>query len=191
MGDVTAILDAIDRGDPKAAEELLPLVYEELRHLAAQKLALESPGQTLQATALVHEAYLRLVSDADLKWNSARHFFRAAAGAMRRILIDNARRKRAVRHGGLFERVNVEKIQLAAAMPSDQLLAVDEALERFAKVDPQAAELIKLRFYAGLSHQQAADTLGLSVRTADRLWAFGRAWLFRQIRGVNDPEISL
>lgn len=191
MSEVTQILTAIEQGQARAAEELLPLVYDELRRLAASQLALENPGQTLQATALVHEAYLRLVGHPDQKWNGARHFFRAAAEAIRRILIDNARRKRALRHGGPWQRVNVEKIQLATAMPSGELLAVDEALERFAEVDPQAAELIKLRFYAGLSHQQAADALGISHRTADRLWAFGRAWLFQKIRGVNEPGISL
>jgi RNA polymerase sigma factor (TIGR02999 family) len=183
MSDVTQLLNAIERGEGRAAEELLPLVYEELRRLAAQKLAQEKPGQTLQATALVHEAYLRLVGDPDQKWNGARHFFRAAAEAMRRILIDNARRKHAARHGGGWESVNVEEIQLATEMPSDQLLVVDETLERFAQIHPQAAELVRLRFYTGVSQQQAAELLDVSRRTADRLWEFARAWLFTEIQG--------
>jgi len=185
MSEVTRLLTAVEQGDPAAADQLLPMVYEELRRLAASHLAREVPGQTLQATALVHEAYLRLVGDPDRHWNGARHFFAATAQAMRRILIENARRKQAARHGGGWERVNVEEIQLASDMPSDQLLVVDEALERLGEVDAQAAELIRLRFYAGLSQQQAAELLGVSHRTADRLWAFARAWLFTEIRGLT------
>jgi len=182
MGDVTGILEAIDRGDPRAAEELLPLVYDELRRLAAQKLALENPGQTLQATALVHEAYLRLVGEEERRWRNSAHFFAAAAQAMRRILIDNARRKQAARHGGGWRRVDVERVQIATEMPPEELLIVDEALERLTRVDPEAAELIRLRFYAGLGHQQAAEALGLTRRAADRLYAFARAWLFRELQ---------
>ena len=185
MSEVTRILEAVERGEPNAAEELLPLVYEELRRLAAYQLAHETPGQTLQATALVHEAYLRLIGNPDQQWNGARHFFLAAAQAMRRILIDNARRKRAASHGGGLARVDVERLQLAAAMPPDELLTVDDALERLAQVDPQAAELVRLRFYAGLEHGQAAEILGISRRTADRGWAFARAWLFQEIRGES------
>ena len=183
MSEVTRILEAVERGEANAAAELLPLVHEELRRLAAYQLAHETPGQTLQATALVHEAYLRLIGNPDQHWNGARHFFLAAAQAMRRILIDNARRKRATCHGGSLTRVDVERLQLAATMPADELLAVDEALEKLAQVDPSAAELIRLRFYAGLEHGQTAEILGVSRRTADRLWAFARAWLFQELRG--------
>jgi len=185
MSEVTRILEAVERGEPNAAAELLPLVYEELRRLAAYQLAHETPGQTLQATALVHEAYLRLIGNPDQQWNGARHFFLAAAQAMRRILIDNARRKRAASHGGGLTRVDVEQLQLAAALPPDELLTVDDALEKLAQVDPQAAELVRLRFYAGLDHGQTAEILGVSRRTADRLWAFARAWLFQEIRGES------
>jgi len=180
------MLTAIGRGEPQAAEELLPLVYAELRQLAAQKLAQEQPGQTLQATALVHEAWLRLVESqpagAEAKWNGRRHFFGAAAEAMRRILVENARRKQSLKHGGSLERVNLEQVELAEAVPPDELLALDEALSELAATDPETAELIKLRFYAGLSDEQAAELLGVSRRTADRMWAFARAWLYRAIR---------
>jgi len=182
MSDVTQILTAIERGDPRAAEELLPLVYDDLRRLAAQKLAQEPPCQTLQATALVHEAWLRLVANEDPHWSGRRHFFGAAAEAMRRILIANARRKRRPKHGGGWERLDVEHIELPEAVPADELLALDEALGALAQRDPQAAELVKLRFFAGLTQQQAAELLGISPRTADRTWAYARAWLFRQIR---------
>ena len=187
MSQVTCMASASERDESRPAEELLPLVYDELRRLAAHKLAQEKPGQTLQATALVHEAWLRLMGAENRatapQWNDSRHFFCAAAEAMRRILIDNARRKQAACHGGGWERVNVEEIQLATDMPSDQLLVVDETLERFAQTDPQAAELVRLRFYAGVSQQQAAELLGVSCRTADRLWAFARAWLFAELQG--------
>jgi RNA polymerase sigma factor (TIGR02999 family) len=164
-----------------SAEELLPLVYDELRRLAAWKLAHERPGQTLQATALVHEAWLRLVGE-DCRYSGARHFFGAASEAMRRILIENARRKRRPKHGGDLDRLDVDRIELGQAVPADELLALDETLHTLGDRDPQAAELVKLRFFAGLTQQQAADVLGISRRTADRTWAYARAWLFRQIR---------
>ena len=186
MSEVTQMLTAIERGEPRAAEELLPLVYDELRRLAAQKLAQEKPGQTLQATALVHEAWLRLVGPepggAEAKWNGRRHFFGAAAEAMRRILVENARRKKSLKYGGGLEQVNWEKVELAEAMPPAELLALDEALSQLAATDPETVELIKLRFYAGLTDDQAAEMLGVSRRTADRMWAFARAWLYRAIR---------
>jgi RNA polymerase sigma factor (TIGR02999 family) len=192
MSEVTEILSALERGEPRAAEELLPLVYDELRHLAAQKLSQEKPGQTLQATALVHEAWLRLVrptpGDPEPKWSDQHHFFRAAAEAMRRILVDNARRKGAACHGGGWERVNVDEIQVATEMPSEQLLVVDETLERFAQLYPQAAELVRLRFYIGVSQQQAAELLGVARRTADRLWSFARAWLFTELRPLAESQ---
>jgi RNA polymerase sigma factor (TIGR02999 family) len=181
MSDVTRILDAIERGDAKATEELLPLVYEELRLLAAQKLAQERPGQTLQATALVHEAYLRLVGEGARQWNGRAHFFGAAAEAMRRILIDNARRKRRLKRGGDRDRVEIDHVELTVEGPSDDLLALDEAISRLATVDERKAELVKLRYFAGLSLEQAADILGLSPTTAKRLWTYARAWLYRAI----------
>ncbi len=182
MSEVTQLLTAMERGEPRAAEELLPLIYEELRHLAAQKLSLESPGQTLQATALVHEAWLRLVRDDERHWNGSRHFFCAAAKAMRRILIDNARRKLRFKHGGQLRRVNLEDIAPASPMRPEEFLALDEALERLAAEDPDAARLVELRFFAGLSHQQAADVLGITRRAADGLWAYARTWLFEQMQ---------
>ena len=176
MSDVTRILSAIEQGDPNAAAQLLPLVYDELRKLAAKKLSYEQPGQTLQATALVHEAYLRLVGGAG-SFANRRHFLAAAAEAMRRILIDNARRKAAEIHGGGRARVDLDAANLAAAQPSDDLLALDAALIKFAAVDPTSAELVKLRYFAGLSLADAAEALGLAPRSADRLWAYARAWL--------------
>src|SRR5438270_921658 len=182
MNGVTRVLSAIDRGDPRAAEQLLPLVYDELRKLAIQRLAQEKPGQTLQATALVHEAYLRLVDVAEAQdWNSRGHFFAAAAEAMRRILVDQARRKQAGKHGGGRLRVELPEGLAAADAPSDDLVALDEALTRLESHDPDAARLVKLRYFAGLSHQDAAEALGISRGAADRLWALGRAWLFRQL----------
>jgi RNA polymerase sigma factor (TIGR02999 family) len=182
MSDVTQILSAIEAGDPHAAEQLLPLVYEELRQLAAQKLAQEKPGQTLQPTALVHEAYLRLV-DVNLPqhWNSRGHFFAAAAEAMRRILVDKARRKQADKHGGGRLRIDLPEDLAAKEAGSDDLVALDEALSRLERHDPDAAQLVKLRYFGGLSHQEAAEALGISRGAADRLWALGRAWLFRQL----------
>lgn len=182
MNDVTYILHAIDDGDLKAAEQLLPLVYDELRKLAARKLALEKPGQTLGATALVHEAYLRLVDvKRDQQFNSRGHFFAAAAEAMRRILVERARCKQAEKHGGGRLRVELPAELVGSEPRDDDLLALDEALERLESHDPDAARLVKLRYFAGLTHQQAAESLGISRGAADRLWAFARAWLFRQL----------
>jgi RNA polymerase sigma factor (TIGR02999 family) len=184
MNEVTQILQLIEQGDPKAAEELLPLVYEELRKLAAVRMAQESPGQTLQPTALVHEAWLRLVGDGPQRWNSRGHFFGAAAQAMRRILIDRARERQARRHGGGLDRVNVDAVEVAAPQSDERLLAVNEALERFEAVDPAAAELVKLRCFIGLSMSEAAEALNLPLRSAERSWAYARAWLRRDI-GVS------
>jgi RNA polymerase sigma factor (TIGR02999 family) len=185
MADVTHILNAIEQGDPQAAADLLPLVYEELRKLAAARLAEEKPGQTLQATALVHEAYLRLVGrDADSRWSSRGHFFAAAAEAMRRILVDNARRKRSEKRGR--DRVSLDLDQLAATTDHlDNVLDIDAALLRLANTDPQAAELVKLRYFAGLSIPQAAAVLGVSPRSADFLWAYARVWLLRSLGGAG------
>jgi RNA polymerase sigma factor (TIGR02999 family) len=162
--------------------ELLPAVYRQLRHLAAQKLAHEDPGQTLQATALVHEAWLRLVREEDRKWNNPQHFFCAAATAMRRILIERARRKKSPKHGGDLHRTDLDHVAPAELLPSEELLAVDEALARLAEDDADAARLVDLRFFAGLSHQEAAHLMGLTRREADGLWAYARAWLFQTIR---------
>ena len=185
MSDVTRILSAIDQGDPHAAAQLLPLVYDELRKLAAQRLAQENPGQTLQATALVHEAYLRLVdADKAQAWNSRGHFFAAAAEAMRRILVENARRKKSRKHGGGMVRRDLDALDVAAP-PSDQdVLALDEALNRLTTVDKAAAEVVRLRFFAGLPLPEVAQLLGISPRTADRLWAYARAWLHQEIQGA-------
>lgn len=183
---ITRILSAIEQGDPSAAEQLLPLVYDELRKLAAQKLGQEKPGQTLQATALVHEAYLRLVDvERTQHWNSRGHFFAAAAEAMRRILVDNARRKQSKKRGG--ERVCLDLNQVAAATSErlDDVLDIDAALVGLAQADPQAAELVKLRYFAGLSIPEAAAALGISPRNADFLWAYARAWLLRSLSGDN------
>ena len=183
MNDVTRILDAIGGGDPHAAGELLPLVYEELRRLAAHKMANERPGQTLQPTALVHEAWLRLIGNEEVRWDGRAHFFGAAAEAMRRILIDNARRKKALRHGGGQQRVELEAADGAvAAAQDDELLALHGALEKFAARDPQKAELVKLRYFAGLSIREAADVLRISEPTAKRHWTYARAWLFNEIK---------
>ena len=189
MSEVTRILCAIEQGDPHAAERLLPLVYEELRKLAAHKLAQEKPGQTLQATALVHEAYLRLVASPLGQqgekpcWNSRGHFFAAAAEAMRRILVDNARRKKSLKRGGCRERQVLDAESLAAPQTPDDLLALDEALSQLAAEDPKAAVLVTLRYFAGLTLKQAAEAVGVSPRSADFLWAFARAWLLRKIEG--------
>jgi RNA polymerase sigma factor (TIGR02999 family) len=182
MNDVTGILSAIEQGDSQAAADLLPLVYEELRQLAAQRLAQEKPGQTLQATALVHEAYLRLVDvEKAQHWGGRGHFFAAAAEAMRRILIENVRRKKSKKHGGGEERVPLEQIEIALPPPDDDLLALDEALTRLAAERPDVAELVKLRFFAGLTMDEAADALGVSPATAYRQWNYARAWLFRAV----------
>ena len=182
MSDCTRILAAIESGNEKAAEDLLPLVYEELRKLAAHRMAAEPPGQTLQPTALVHEAWLRLVGKDNPKWDSRAHFFGAAAEAMRRILIDNARRKRARRHGGGHQRIDIQQVEVAAAGKDEELMAINEALEKFAALDPPKAKLVKLRYFVGLTLEQAADILGISAPTAKRWWAFARAWLFDEIR---------
>jgi RNA polymerase sigma factor (TIGR02999 family) len=189
MTDVTRILSAIEQGDPKAAEQLLPLVYDELRKLARQKLAQEKPGQTLQATALVHEAYLRLVdADTGQHWDSRRHFFAAAAEAMRRILIESARRKHTEKHGGGRERKNLEDIDVITDTPSTDLLALDEALTRLAAEDPVKAQLVTLRYFAGLSVQEAADALGIARATADRYWSYARTWLFCELDGQDGGQ---
>jgi len=179
VSELTVILQRLDQGDPHAAAELLPLVYEELRKLAAAKMARENPGQTLQATALVHEAWLRLGGDDQPEWQNRAHFFAAAAEAMRRILIDNARRKNYVRHGGGAPRVNIEGLELAAQMDDEQLLGLHEALDRLTAHDAAKAELVKLRFFVGLTNEQAAKVLGVSEPTVKRHWAYARAWLFR------------
>jgi RNA polymerase sigma factor (TIGR02999 family) len=194
MSDVTRILSAIDQGDPHAAEQLLPLVYDELRKLAATKLAQEKPGQTLQATALVHEAYLRLVASGNASapreqhWNSRGHFFAAAAEAMRRILVEGARRKKSEKHGGGLHRVNLDQVDALAAASPDDLLALDEALERLIRHDPKAAQLVKLHCFAGLTVEQAAEALGLSRTNSYRLWTFARAWLYSQLTGGQAPD---
>jgi RNA polymerase sigma factor (TIGR02999 family) len=186
MSDVSLILSALEQGDPHAAEQLLPLVYQELRRLAAQQLAREKPGQTLQATALVHEAYLRLVGGAELSWNSRGHFLCAAAEAMRRILIEQARRKGSVKHGGGRRRVDLDEVAPAATpRDDDDLLAIDEALTRLAAHEPARAELVKLRFFGGLTMPEAAAALGISLATAERWWVLARAWLCAEL---VDPE---
>lgn len=214
MTEITRILSAIEQGDSYASEQLLPLVYDELRKLAAAKLAQESPGQTLQATALVHEAYLRLLEsrvqasnsqprpfsaspgskctdnepsgEVGPRWDSRGHFFAAAAEAMRRILVDRARRQRSSKRGGDRGREAFDEATLVSAGPSDDVLALDEALSRFEAVDPRAAELVKLRYFAGLTIPEAAQSLGVSPRTADDIWAYARAWLFRALRPSSD-----
>ncbi|CAN5189569.1 ECF-type sigma factor [soil metagenome] len=182
MNEVTRILSALEQGDPRASEQLLPLVYEELRKLAVQRLACEKPGQTLQATALVHDAYLRLVGAENApEWNSRGHFFAAAAQAMRRILVDQARRKQAGKHGGGQVQVELPEDLAGPETRSDDLVALDVALTHLESHDPEAAKLVKLRYFAGLSHQDAAAAMGISRGAADRLWALSRAWLFREL----------
>ena len=182
MSDVTRILTAIEQGDPQASQQLLPLVYEELRNLAAQRMANEAPGQTLQPTALVHEAFLRLVKvDKAQQWNSRGHFFAAAAEAMRRIVIENARRKGRSKHGGGRARLDLDAVSIAAPEVDDSVLALDDALTELAMTDPPAAQLVKLRYFAGLTIKQTAEILGVSPRTADFLWAYARAWLLKKI----------
>jgi RNA polymerase sigma factor (TIGR02999 family) len=189
--EITHVLSAIEHGDPHAAERLFPLVYEELRELAAQRLTRERPGQTLQATALVHEAYLRLVDVENAQhWNGRGHFFAAAAEAMRRILVESARRKGRDKHGGGRRRVSLDGLELAVELPVERLLDLDEALTALARRDPQAAQLVQLHCFAGLPIEQAAEALGLSARTAYRDWAFARAWLYRALRGTDPPDAS-
>ena len=181
MSDVTRILVAIEQGDVRAVDELLPAVYQELRLLAAQKLSKELPGQTLQATALVHEAYIRLVGAEAQNWSGRTHFFAAAAEAMRRILIDNARRKQRLKRGGGQQKIGLNDAELAIEVPSDDLIALDEALAKLAEIDKVKADLVKLRYFAGLTLEQAAGVLKLPERTAKRYWAHARAWLYRQV----------
>jgi RNA polymerase sigma factor (TIGR02999 family) len=182
MNEVTRLLSAIEHGEPSAAEQLLPLVYDELRRLAGQKIGREPPGQTLQPTALVHEAYLRLVGPAGAAhWDGRGHFFAAASEAMRRILVDSARRKLSLKHGGGRVRAECDPADLSAPGKPDELLAVDEALDRLAVADPRAAELVKMRYFAGLSIAEAAQAMDISTRSAERLWTFARAWLRREI----------
>jgi RNA polymerase sigma factor (TIGR02999 family) len=188
MSEVTRILSAIEQGDAHAAGRLLPLVYDELRKLAAQKLAHEKPGQTLQATALVHEAYLRLVDgDQRQQWNSRGHFFAAAAEAMRRILVEQARRKHRLKRGGDRQREDLDEVEIAVEGPGDDLVALDEALTRLAEKHPEKAELVKLRYFAGLTVDEAAGALGISASTADRHWTYARAWLYRVMAPEGEP----
>ena len=182
MQEITLILNRIEQGDPQAADQLLPLVYAELRKMAASKMAHESPGQTLQPTALVHEAWLRLGADQQPVWQNRAHFFAAAAEAMRRILVDNARRKHRVKHGGELRRIDLTDLDVAATAPDDTVLAVHEALGRLAEHDPVGAKLIELRFFIGLPNVEAARVLGLSERTAKRNWAYARAWLQKELQ---------
>jgi RNA polymerase sigma factor (TIGR02999 family) len=189
MSDVTRILSAIEQGDPSAAERLLPLVYDELRKLAAQRMAQEKPGQTLQATALVHEVYIRLVDTEKAQhWNSRGHFFAAAAEAMRRILVEKARRKGRAKHGGGRRREHPDLDALQVVGPGDDLLALHEALERFAAHDPLKAKLVELRFFAGLTLEQAADCLNISLSSADRAWRYARAWLYAVMAADNSEK---
>lgn len=181
MTDVTQILQRVERGDPKAAEDLLPLVYEELRRLATQKMAHEPPGHTLQPTALVHEAWLRLVRTPEQNWQNRAHFFRVAAECMRRILIDYARRKQQVRHGGGQQRIPFEEIELAEDFAPERLLHINEALERLGAQDSTKAEVVKLRFFGGLENKEIAEVLGVSERTVERAWRFARAWLLAEL----------
>ena len=191
MNDVTRILSAIEQGDPHAAEQLLPLVYDELRRLAAHKMAQEAPGQTLQATALVHDAYLRLVDvEQSQQWNSRGHFFAAAAEAMRRILIDNARGKRRLKRGGEWKRVDLESIDLAAEVSADRVLGIDEAIAKLGTEDPEAARIVKLRYFVGLSIEEAAELLGVSRSRAYEHWAYARAWLHCELSGEHDRPQS-
>jgi RNA polymerase sigma factor (TIGR02999 family) len=182
MSDVTRILQSLEQEDPKAGEQLLPLVYEELRKLAAAKMAQEQPGQTLQPTALVHEAWLRLVGGPNEHWNSRGHFFGAAAEAMRRILVEAARRKARLRHGGGAERVSLEGLEVPQEAPEERLVQVSEALDHLAREQPEAAQVVKLRYFAGLTNPQVAETMGISLRSVERHWTWAKAWLFRWIQ---------
>ena len=183
VGDTVAILNAVEGGDAKAADELLKLVYDELRRLAAFKMAQQAPGQTLQATALVHEAWLKLVGTENPTFKNRTHFFSAAAEAMRHILIDRARRKQTQRHGGRFERVEFDEFEIAAPSPDDQMLAIHESLEKFAVAYPLQAEVVKLRYFAGMTNEEVAQLLSISVRSVNNYWDFARAWLFEELEG--------
>ncbi len=193
MPEITRILQSLERGEAQAANELLPFVYEELRKLAAYKLSLQPPGQTLQATALVHEAYLRLVGGEDKRWESRRHFFSAAAEAMRHILIDRARRRLRVRHGEKAEQVPLDEVEITAPAKDEIVLQLDEALEALAKTSPEQAEIVKLRFFAGFTEPQIAEILNLSERSVQRQWSYAKAWLFERIEAMkaNSDERAL
>jgi len=186
MSDVTRILERAQQGDPKAADELLPLVYDELRKLAAYKMSNEAAGQTLQPTALVHEAWLKLVGSTEQQWRNRKHFFGAAAEAMRRILIDRARKRHRSRHGHGLQRIDLNQVDIAAETDDETLVAVDEALSRLAVESPERAELVKLRYFVGLSIPDAAEALGISESTAKRQWNYVRAWLYRELKGVRE-----
>ena len=187
MPEITRLLQSVTDGHPAAAEELLSELYQELRRLAAHKMAHELPGQTLQPTALVHEAWLRIAGNDATAWKGRQHFFAAAAEAMRRILVEASRRKKRLRHGGELKRVEMDAVDLPAPMPDEELLALDEALTRLAEINPRATELVKLCFFVGLTQEEAARELGISVSTAERLWAYARAWLFRAMRKGLPP----
>ena len=188
MSDVTRILSAIEQGNSKASEELLPFVYNELRRMAAHKMSAERPGHTLQPTALVHEAWLALVDSPNQSWQNRAHFFGAAAEAMRRILIARARSKNRQRRGSGVAHLDVDELEIASPAPEDQLLALNDALDRFAKLEPQQAELVKLRYFVGLKIEEAAEILGISKATAKRWWAYARAWLFNEIQPSKSPK---
>ena len=186
---MTHILEAAEQGDATAAEKLLPLVYRELRRLAAQRMAREAPGHTLQPTALVHEAWLRLLKPKEqARFQNRAHFFGAAAEAMRRILVESARRKNRLKHGGGLERVDIDRVEVPLPMPADELLSLDEALNGLTAVDARAAEVVKLCFFVGLTREQAAKELGVSISTVERLWAFARAWLFQEMKAPGSAE---
>jgi RNA polymerase sigma factor (TIGR02999 family) len=189
MSEVTQLLVAIGQGDPQATEKLLPVVYEELRRLAHARMAQEQPGQTLDATALVHEAYLRLVGDdCEQRWDNRWHFFAAAAEAMRRIILNRARDKKRLKRGGDFRRINLEQVELALDSNDEELVALDEALQDLEREDAVAAQVVKLRFFAGLKHREVAAALGISLRSAEREWAFAQAWLYDRLRGDDSPS---
>lgn len=189
MTDITRILEAARKGDAGAGQQLIPMVYQELRKLAARKMAHESPGHTLQPTALVHEAWLRLLDPVEqVRFENRAHFFAAAAEAMRRILVESARRKKRIKHGGQLERVDLDAVDVPIPLPADELIALDEALDRLTQVDPRSAEMVKLCFFTGLTQEQAAKDLGVSLRTAERLWEYARAWLFREVKKATAGE---
>ena len=190
MTDVTRILNAIEKGDPKAAEELLPLVYDELRQIAARKMYHELPGQTLQATALVHEAFIRLLGEEPVNWDNRGHFFSAAAEAMRRILVENARRKQSQKRGGGYERVNLDELTLSITGPSEDIIAISEALDKLSAKDPSVAELVKLHYFSGLTLDQVAQLQGIGRRTVVKYLAYARAWLRREIVGIDELHSS-